>query len=189
MHGVRLVTSPAPNSDTSATSGWWLRVSVRPAVIQHGRACSYGQCSPPRGQGSVPPRVGAQHAAPLHYRPAPLPCDRPYTVQPARYSERTYSAGTLVFATSPECGSISSTWAVRSARLPSSTISVSGPAWSAKFEPAGVPPLHAAIHSAYTLSRRAYFCAGGRAGISAWRASSSRRGALPSIPATRLPPA
>src|SRR5205823_10410086 len=85
----------------------------------------------------------------------------PYTVQPARYSERTYSAGTLVFATSPECWSISSTWAVRSARLPSSTISVSGPAWSGKFEPAGVPPLHAAIHSAYTLSRRGYFCAGG----------------------------
>src|SRR2546430_7856444 len=97
----------------------------------------------------------------------PTRCDRPYTVQPARYSERTYSAGTLVFATSPECGSISSTWAVRSARLPSSTISVSGPAWSAKFEPAGVPPLHAAIHSAYTLSRRAYFCAGGAAGLSA----------------------
>src|SRR5437868_7819384 len=97
----------------------------------------------------------------------PTRCDRPYTVQPARYSERTYSAGTLVFATSPECGSISSTWAVRSARLPSSTISVSGPAWSGKFEPAGVPPLHAAIHSAYTLSRRGYFCAGGWAVISA----------------------
>src|ERR1051325_8641875 len=98
-----------------------------------------------------------------------------YTVQPARYSDRTYSAGTLVFATSPVCESISSTWAVRSARLPSSTISVSGPAWSGKFEPAGVPPLHAAIHSAYTLSSRGYFCAGGGAGVSACRASSSRR--------------
>src|SRR3989454_517323 len=63
-----------------------------------------------------------------------------YTLQPGRYSERTYSAGILVFATSPVRESISSTCAVRTARLPSSTISVSGPAWPGKFEPAAVPP-------------------------------------------------
>src|SRR5256885_15369779 len=110
-----------------------------------------------------------------------------YTVQPARYSERTYSAGILAFATSPECGSISSTWAVRTARLPSNTISVSGPAWPGKFDPAGVPPLHAAIHSAYTLSKRGYFCAGGWGGISAPRVSSHMRGGFLEITPSRHP--
>src|SRR5205823_15106963 len=54
MQGNVLVATPAPNSVTTATSGWLLRVSERPAVIQHSRVRSYGQCSVPAAQGSVP---------------------------------------------------------------------------------------------------------------------------------------
>src|SRR4030081_368445 len=119
MHGVKLVTRPAPNSVAAAISGWWLSASPRPDV-------SMLQCSTPHGH---PDRAA-------------------YTLHPERYSERTYSAGILVFAISPVRESISSTWAVRTARLASNTLSGGGPAWPGKFEPAGVPPLHAAIHSA-----------------------------------------
>src|SRR2546430_6163267 len=79
-------------------------------------------------------------------------------IYPARYSERTYSAGILVFATSPECESISSTWAVRTARLPSSTISVSGPAWPGKFEPAGVDRKSTRLNSSHSQISYAVFC-------------------------------
>ena len=43
----------------------------------------------------------------------------------------------------------------RMARTPSSTISVSAPAWPSKVESAGGPPLQASIHSSYTPFDRA----------------------------------
>src|SRR2546427_9654663 len=74
-----------------------------------------------------------------------------------------YSSGTLTFVTCPFSGLISSARPSRTARQPSSTMDVSPPACPSNVEPAGAPPLHAAIHSAYTPCERGYFgcCAGG----------------------------
>ena len=70
-----------------------------------------------------------------------------YSVQPFRYSRRTYwlMAGRFVHVISEPFQSSLPTPA-RMARLPRRTNSVSGPAWS-KLENAGRPPLQAVTHS------------------------------------------
>ena len=90
-----------------------------------------------------------------------------------------YSSGIVAFATWPVSGLSSSTLPVRTARSPSNTISVSGPAYSAKLELVWPSPLHAAIHSLWTPGDRGYFGAGGCATISACFAGSSSRGSSP----------
>src|SRR5215213_6556164 len=76
---------------------------------------------------------------------------------------------------------------LRTARLPNTIISVSGPEWPAKLDPGCVPPLMAVIHSLYTPSVRGYFCAGLDAIHSACFFSSQRIGSPPYVPATIVP--
>src|SRR5260370_6250865 len=64
---------------------------------------------------------------------------------------------------------------------------VSPPACPSNVEAAGAPPLHAAIHSAYTPGERGYFWAGGWAASSACLAGFSTLGSSPYVPATSLP--
>src|SRR5437899_2092202 len=54
MQGVTLVTTPAPNSVTTASSGWWLSAAPRPGMsmrkssMRHGRPNRVGLHAPPR---------------------------------------------------------------------------------------------------------------------------------------------
>src|SRR2546428_4149371 len=102
-----------------------------------------------------------------------------------------YSSGTLTFVTCPFSGLISSARPSRTARQPSSTMHVSPPACPSNVEPAGAPPWHAAIHSAYTPCERGYFgcCAGGGGSPLATPcfAAVSSLGASPYVPAGSLP--
>src|SRR2546427_8382728 len=101
-----------------------------------------------------------------------------------------YSSGTLTFVTCPFSGLISSARPSRTARQPSSTMDVSPPACPSNVEPAGGPPLHAAIHSAYTPCERGYFgcCAGARGGsplATPCFAATRSFGSSPYVPAVR----
>src|SRR5207247_9524688 len=99
----------------------------------------------------------------------------------------TYSSGTRTFVTCPVSGLIASVRPSGTARHPSSTIEVSPPACPSNVEPAGAPPLQAAIHSGYTPGEPGYFWAGGWATMSACFAGSSTLGSSPYVPATSLP--
>src|SRR5438094_3943616 len=101
-----------------------------------------------------------------------------------------YSSGAFRFVTCPFSGFTSSARPSRTARHPSSTIDVSPPACPSNVEPAGDPPLHAAIHSALTPGECGYFgcCGGGGSPLATpCLAGVSSSGSSPYLPAVSLP--